>query len=105
MVRIRLQRVGAKKKPYYRLVVADARSSRSGLVIENIGHYDPRTDPPTLVVEEERALAWLSQGAQPTEAVASIFAREGVLKRFQASKAAAKPSAGPQTMAVDSPTP
>ena len=69
MVKIRLRRVGAKKQPSYRIVVADSRSPRDGRFIENIGHYNPRTDPPTVVIKEDRALYWLSVGAQPTEAV------------------------------------
>ncbi len=69
MVKIRLRRVGAKKQPSYRIVVADSRSPRDGRFIENIGHYNPRTDPPTVVIKEDRALYWLSIGAQPTEAV------------------------------------
>lgn len=77
MVKIRLSRVGAKKQPHYRVVVADVESPRDGRIIENIGHYDPRTDPPTWVVDDERASYWLSQGAQPTDAVARYLkARE-----------------------------
>ena len=67
MVKIRLRRVGAKKKPSYRLVVADARSPRDGRFIAAIGHYNPLTDPETIVIDEEKALGWLRQGAQPTE--------------------------------------
>lgn len=73
MVRIRLRRIGAKKKPTYRVVVADSRSPRDGRFIENIGHYDPRTDPPSVVIKEDRALYWLSVGAQPTGAVQRFF--------------------------------
>lgn len=73
MVKIRLSRVGAKKQPYYRVVVADVESPRDGRIIENIGRYDPRTDPPTWVVDEERARYWLSQGAQPSDAVARFL--------------------------------
>ena len=75
MVRIRLRRVGAKKKPTYRVVVADQRSPRDGRFIESIGHYDPRTDPPTVVIHEARALHWLSVGAQPSETVHSMIKR------------------------------
>jgi len=73
MVRIRLRRIGAKKKPTYRVVVADSRSPRDGRFIETIGHYDPRTDPPTVVIKEARAIYWLSVGAQPSEAVQRFF--------------------------------
>ena len=81
MVRIRLRRTGAKRQPHYRVVVADQRSPRDGRFIENIGHYNPRTDPPTMVVNEERALFWLGRGAQPTEAVARILDKTGVMAR------------------------
>jgi small subunit ribosomal protein S16 len=65
MVRIRLARVGAKKQPSYRVVVADQRSPRDGRFIEIIGHYNPRTEPATMVVKEDRALFWLGRGAPP----------------------------------------
>jgi small subunit ribosomal protein S16 len=78
MVKIRLRRVGAKKKPTYRVVVADSRSPRDGRFIENIGHYDPRTDPPTVVIHEDRALYWLSVGAQPSDPVARFFDKLGL---------------------------
>ena len=82
MVKIRLRRVGAKKQPSYRVVVADSRSPRDGRFIETIGFYNPRTDPPTVKIKEERALYWLSQGAQPTEAVARLLKRLGTLDRL-----------------------
>jgi len=78
MVKIRLQRVGKKKKPAYRVVVADSRAPRDGAFIEIIGHYDPLTDPATVVIDEEKALKWLGQGARPTETVAGLFKRAGV---------------------------
>ena len=68
MVKIRLRRVGAKKQPSYRLVVADSRAPRDGAFIEILGHYNPLTDPETVVIDEEKALGWLEQGAQPTVA-------------------------------------
>ena len=79
MVKIRLSRVGAKKQPHYRVVVADVDSPRDGRIIEMIGFYNPRTDPPTFEVNEERARYWLSQGAQPTDSVARILRKRGVL--------------------------
>lgn len=85
MVRIRLARVGAKKQPSYRVVVADQRSPRDGRFIEIIGHYNPRTEPATMVVKEDRALFWLGRGAQPTEAVARILDKTGVLAKTSAS--------------------
>ena len=78
MVKIRLQRVGKKKKPAYRVVVADSRAPRDGAFIEIIGHYDPLTDPATVVIDEEKALKWLGQGAKPTETVASLFKKAGI---------------------------
>lgn len=79
MVKIRLSRVGAKKQPYYRIVVADADFPRDGRIVEMVGHYNPRTDPPTFDFDEERVRYWLGQGAQPTEAVARMLKKRGVL--------------------------
>jgi len=79
-VKIRLKRMGRKKSPFYRIVVADARSPRDGRVIEEIGTYDPRTDPSTFHVNEELAKKWLSNGAQPTETVSKIFKHAGIAK-------------------------
>lgn len=83
MVRIRLRRIGLKKQPSYRIVVADQRSSRNGGFIEIIGFHNPRTEPPTDNLQEDRALYWLSVGAQPSDAVASIFKRTGTTERFE----------------------
>lgn len=83
MVRIRLRRVGLKKQPSYRIIVADQRSPRDGRFIEIIGHYNPRTNPNTEVVQEERALYWLSTGAQPTDTVKRIFSRTGTWDRYE----------------------
>lgn len=88
MVKIRLTRVGRKKKPSYRVVVADVQSPRDGSFIEIIGHYDPLTDPPTVVVDEEKALKWLRQGAQPTEPVARLLDKLGILERLKTESAA-----------------
>jgi len=78
MVKIRLQRVGRRKKPSYRVVVADSRAPRDGAFIEIIGHYDPLTEPATVVIHEDKALKWLRQGAQPTETVASLLSKLGI---------------------------
>ena len=83
MLRIRLRRVGAKKKPSYRIVVADSRAARDGAFVEQIGHYDPMTDPPTITLDEEKALKWLRQGAQPSEPVDRILKRLGTLDRVE----------------------
>ena len=81
MVKIRLLRVGRKKRPSYRVVVADARAPRNGATIEIIGHYNPLTDPPTIVIDEEKALKWLRQGAQPTERVAFLLNKLGIMEK------------------------
>ena len=78
-VRIRLTRVGAKKQPSYRVVVADARSARDSRAIETLGHYNPRTEPIELDVDAEKAKAWLAQGAQPSETVVRLFKQAGIL--------------------------
>ena len=79
MVRIRLTRMGAKKRPFYRFVVADSKSPRHGRFIEILGHYNPIATPMELVVDKEKALYWLSQGAQPSEPVKRLFKKAGVL--------------------------
>jgi small subunit ribosomal protein S16 len=84
MVKIRLQRVGRKKKPSYRVVVAESRAPRDGAFLEIIGHYDPLTDPATVVIQEEKALKWLSQGAQPTKTVAGLLKRQGITDKVSA---------------------
>jgi len=82
MVRIRLRRVGAKKQPHYRVVVADQRSPRDGRHIETIGYYNPRTEPETVSIKEERALYWLSQGARPSDIVRRMLEQQGTLERL-----------------------
>ena len=77
-VKIRLRRMGAKKKPFYRIIVADSRSPRDGRFIEEIGTYDPLKDPSEIRVDEEKALKWLSVGAQPTDIVKTLFKRIGL---------------------------
>ena len=78
-VRIRLTRVGATKQPTYRLVVADSRSARDGRAIDTIGHYNPRTDPNTLSVDEAKAKDWLAKGAQPSDTVRRLLKQAGVI--------------------------
>ncbi len=77
-VKIRLSRVGRKKKPIYRIVVADSRSPRDGKVIENIGRYAPQEDPSLIEVDEAKARDWLAKGAQPTATVAKLLAVKGI---------------------------
>ncbi|HTX57086.1 MAG TPA: 30S ribosomal protein S16 [Candidatus Acidoferrales bacterium] len=80
-MKIRLRRMGAKKQPTYRFVVADARSPRDGRFIEILGHYNPRTEPKTLEVNADKAKEWLAKGAQPTETVRRLFAEKGIMER------------------------
>mgnify|MGYP001815348167 CR=1 FL=1 len=91
MVKIRLRRTGAKKQPHYRVVVTDSRSPRDGKFIEIIGHYNPRTEPPTVEIDAERALYWLSVGAQPSEAVKRMLDKMGVLAQVPAVRKGTKP--------------
>ncbi|MCK5433736.1 MAG: 30S ribosomal protein S16, partial [Dehalococcoidales bacterium] len=99
MVKIRLRRVGAKGQPSYRLVVADVRAPRDGAFIAIIGHYNPLTDPETVVIDEEKARHWLEQGAQPTDTAARLLAKVGIIEESEARKKkikagiAAKPKA------------
>jgi small subunit ribosomal protein S16 len=81
MVKIRLRRMGAKKQPTYRFVVCDAKSPRDGAFIEILGHYNPRTEPKTVVVDHEKAKAWLAKGAQPSDPVRRLFAELGLVER------------------------
>jgi small subunit ribosomal protein S16 len=117
MVRIRLRRMGLKKQPSYRIVVADQRSSRDGGFIESIGNHNPRTVPSTDIVDEARALYWLSVGAQPSEAIVTIFKRTGTMDRFArlkkgetiealvAEAEAARTAAGPVSPKTSHPAP
>ncbi|WP_251449024.1 30S ribosomal protein S16 [Vermiculatibacterium agrestimuris] len=79
MVKIRLRRMGAKKAPFYRIVVADSRYPRDGRFIEEIGTYDPTADPAQLKVDAERAQAWIKTGAQPTETVKALLKKAGAI--------------------------
>ncbi len=88
MVRIRLRRQGAKKQPTYRVVVADQRSPRDGRIVENIGFFNPRTEPETVQIDVERARYWLSVGAQPSEAVARLLKAAGAYEAAPAAPAA-----------------
>lgn len=88
MVKIRLKRMGAKKAPFYRIVVADSRSRRDGRDIEVVGTYDPKKNPAVVTLKEESVLYWLSNGAAPTDTVRNILSANGVMKKFAESKAA-----------------
>ena len=97
MIKLRLRRMGAKKRPSYRMVVADSRSPRDGRFIEIVGFYDPLTDPATIRVNEERTRHWLSVGAQPTETVRDILRRAGVLGDLKAGSAAVDDAAAAES--------
>ena len=85
-VKIRLMRMGAKKSPFYRLVVADSRSPRDGRFIEQVGHYDSTTEPAVVKIDEDKAIAWLQKGAQPTDTVKSLFSKAGILQKWDELK-------------------
>ncbi|ASS41095.1 30S ribosomal protein S16 [Eubacterium minutum ATCC 700079] len=80
MVKIRLKRMGAHKKPFYRVVVADSRTPRDGKFIEEIGYFNPMTEPNVIKINDERAKDWLSKGAQPTEVVRDLFKKSGIIE-------------------------
>ena len=90
MLRMRLRRVGARHQPSYRIVVADSRAARDGAFVDQIGHYNPRTDPPTVVIDREKAQKWISQGAQPSEAV------ERMLRNLEAADSEAAEAQTPE---------
>jgi small subunit ribosomal protein S16 len=83
MLKIRLRRTGARHQPSYRVVVADSRAARDGAFVDHLGHYNPRTEPPTVVIDEEKALKWLRQGAQPSDAVRQLLNTLGTLERVK----------------------
>ena len=97
MLKIRLRRTGARKKPSYRIVVAESTAPRDGKYVEIIGTYDPLTDPSTIVLDGDRAKHWLSVGAQPTERVVKLMAREGLIEAPTFEKPAKAAAAAPAT--------
>jgi small subunit ribosomal protein S16 len=99
MVKIRLMRMGAKKRPFFRVVVADSRSPRDGRFVENIGRYHPLADPSVIEINEERALHWLGVGAQPTDSVRNLLDKAGIWEKFS-SAPIEKPKAGARTVAA-----
>ena len=86
MVKLRLTRMGSKKKPFYRINVADSRTPRDGRFIETVGTYNPLIEENQVSLKEERVLEWLSKGAQPSDTVRNILSKEGVMKKFHESK-------------------
>jgi small subunit ribosomal protein S16 len=87
-VKIRLKRMGTKKRPFYRVVVADSRSPRDGRIIENVGHYDPIAASDQVVLEPDKILNWLLQGAQPTDSVRTMLSNAGIMTRYHEAKMA-----------------
>ncbi|MDD4084379.1 MAG: 30S ribosomal protein S16 [Acholeplasmataceae bacterium] len=86
-VKIRLKRMGAKKNPFFRIVVADSRAPRDGRFIESIGYYDSTVQPAVVKIDQEKALDWMSKGAQPTDTVRSLFSKDGIIAKYAEAKA------------------
>ncbi|NLJ86082.1 MAG: 30S ribosomal protein S16 [Firmicutes bacterium] len=89
-VRIRLRRMGAKKRPFYRLVVADSRTARNGRFIDILGYYDPLEEPVKIVVDEDKAIDWLQKGAQPSDTARYLLTKVGVMDKFVALRKSAQ---------------
>jgi len=85
-VKLRLKRMGSKRRPFYRIVAADSRSPRDGRFIEEVGYYNPVQSPAVVKIDEEKALTWLNNGAIPTDTVRDLFSKEGIMKKFHESK-------------------
>ncbi len=99
-VRIRLQRHGRKKRPFYRLVAADARAQRDGVFLERLGHYNPMTDPADVFIDEEKALKWLRRGAQPSDTAKRLLTQNGILMKFEYERLG-KPIPGDEVAETD----
>lgn len=89
-VKIRMRRMGAKKRPFYRLVIADSRAPRDGRFIEEVGYYNPLSNPKEIKLDEDRILEWLQQGAQPSDTVRSLLSNAGIMTKYHEAKLAAK---------------
>ncbi|MCK9526021.1 MAG: 30S ribosomal protein S16 [Limnochordia bacterium] len=85
-VKIRLKRMGAKKRPFYRLVVADSRAARDGAFIDTLGFYNPIAEPVELKIDEEKTIDWLQKGAQPSDTAKTLLKKSGVMEKFAASR-------------------
>ncbi|MCT4379859.1 MULTISPECIES: 30S ribosomal protein S16 [Leuconostoc] len=92
-VKIRLKRMGAKKRPFYRVVIADSRSPRDGRFIETVGTYNPIAQPAEIKLDEDKILSWLGNGAQPSDTVRNLLSNAGILAKFNDSKSGKKPAA------------
>ncbi len=86
MIKIRLTRVGKKKHPIYRMIVADSRKARDGRFIEIVGHYNPHTEPATVTLKEDRIMEWLGKGAQPTDSAKRLMIRDGLWSKFSSEE-------------------
>ena len=86
MLKIRLRRMGARGKPTYRVIVVDSQKPRDGASVEIIGHFNPRTEPETITIKEDRALHWLKQGAKPTDTTARLLGKAGIMEKFKPVK-------------------
>ena len=102
-VRIRLQRHGRKKRPFYRLVAADARAQRDGVFLERLGHYNPLTHPADVFIDEEKALKWLRRGAQPSDTAKRLLSKSGIWKKFTYEKLGKPLPAGEAVEETDAP--
>lgn len=100
-VRIRLRRMGARKQPFYRVVVADSRSPRDGRFLDTIGTYNPRAEPAEIRIDREKALAWLESGAEPTDTARSLLSRVGIWQRFRTGEWPAGATAEPPVVAAE----
>lgn len=89
-VKIRLKRMGSKKRPFYRIVVADSRSPRDGRFIEEVGTYNPLIEPAEVKLEEENIMQWLNNGAQPSDTVRNILSKAGIMKKYHEEKSTKK---------------
>lgn len=103
-VKIRLKRMGAKKRPFYRVVIADSRSPRDGRFIETVGIYNPIAQPAEITLDEDKILAWLNNGAQPSETVRNLLSHAGILAKFAEAKAAKKSATEKPAASVAKPT-
>ena len=101
MVKIRLRRMGAKKQPTYRFVVCDSKSPRDGAFIEILGHYNPRTEPKTVVVDQDKVKQWLAKGAQPSDPVRRLFAELGLVERAPIAEKKTTAPAAPAAEAAE----
>ena len=85
-VKLRMTRMGAKKRPFYRIVAADSRSPRDGRIIESLGYYNPTKNPAEVKIDAELAMKWLNNGAQPSDTVRNLLSKDGIMKRFHEEK-------------------